>query len=281
MNTDHEFKSRQVDVPALERLGRSFEAAFEPKPRNAGVGWAVRLAVAVALAALVGLTPTGRAVASDVAALIGIDNLLIEDGSFSGDLGQGTLAGQPYSVTVSGDGEPGETCIFVAFDRAPGSDMGSCQGEGSEKLLDENTVYPFVYRPAEGVADTGAMVQTLTTRDVERIEVEFTRMDGSRGSETLDRFVLSPEAVERVGLPPSESVAFFVGLLPDTLPPDLSDPAYDASEANLIKSMELVSFDGDGNKIARSKLTEAADYPDSGNYDSRLKKRRFGQVLPR
>lgn len=281
MSADSEFTSRHVPVPALEELGQRFEGAFEPEPRRLRAGNGIRFGIAASVAALLalaGLTPAGRAVAGEVAAFIGIDNLVIEEDNFTGELGRGTLAGEPYSVSVVGDGAPGETCIFVAFDNAPGSDMGSCQGEGVEEILAENTVLPFIYRPAEGVADDGAMVQTLALRDVERLEVEFTRRDGAPDDEAMDRFALPPEAVELIGLPPSESVAFFVALLPDVLPPKLGDPGYDDAQDALINSVELVAFDADGNELARSGLTDPADPPDFGNYDSRLDRQRIGDL---
>lgn len=286
MSAGSEFTSRQVGgVPALEELGERFEAAFQPEARRVRPGNRRRFGIAAvsvaALLALTGLTPTGRAVAGDVAAFIGIDDLVIEEDNFTGELGRGTLAGESYTVTVVGDGEPGETCIFVTFDNAPGSEMGSCQGAGVEEILAENTVLPFIYRPAEGVDDSGAMVQTLAPRDVERLEVEFTRRDGAPDGAPMDRFVLPPEAVELIGLPPSESVAFFVALLPDVLPPKLGDPGYPDAQNALISSIELVAFDADENELARSELTDPADPPDFGNYDSRLDKQRIGDLEAR
>lgn len=269
-------------VPVLEELGRRFEASLEGESSYGSFTPRLRLAVAgwvTALVALTALTPTGRAVAEDVAEFVGITNVEIDRGEFSGELGSGTIAGQPYLVTVSGDiGETGETCIFVTFVNAEGSDIGSCQGEGFGEAIAENTVLPFLYRPAEGVVDRGAMIQTLSTPDVDRLEVTYEQTDGQMSRDDMQRFALPEQAVERLGLPSSESASFFLAVLPGTLPANLGDPGYDAAAERLTDSIKLTAYDVDGDVVAERELTQLADPPDFGNYDSRLDQRRFGTV---
>lgn len=228
--------------------------------------WLAGALGAVFVAAMLSLTPPGRAIAEDVGQLVGIgepssfDQSAISDLPASGPglvLASGTIPGseQPYELVgyaseeTSQGGSPGPmSCLN--FD-LPGLDKPSeagfnrvCVGGPQRRTLDtsgftdaEDTLGP----------DARYWVEGLVSPEVSRVEVTYEDADGERQQAPVVLGMLTDEIADQVGAP--VELGRFLGFMPDD---GIASSAVGASpdEHPFLETIEVRAFDADGNEIA-------------------------------
>ena len=264
MNPDQLPPAEPVDdLPSLDALGRTFAAAAAAEargrrgaqrsslPRFAAIGLC-----AIALLGLGSLTPPGRAVAEQVGDLVGIGKPEIDGQSFTVLLDRDRVDGRGYEVEASGDFQPGETCIFLNFKAIGGDQMGSCLAGDTPEVVRREKVAPFIYRATPGLFGDGTIVvQMLASLDVDRVELQYRRTDGSPGSVDASGSALDPSLTDDIGVGSNQATRFFFAVLPASLPADLRNLDRDAETDSLLSSLVISTYDAAGNQLSSRRMS--------------------------
>lgn len=246
-------------LPAIAALGRQFEALADSDERAPSrvLRGRPRLALAgLACLALAVASPPGQAVAERMGELIGFVD---EDGSVVIGSGESPGDQHPYTVTVSGNPRPGETCVFTRFDETATA-MGSCLANGAASDLAERGISPLVYWPPRGLLEEGsAVAQGLISPDTARLEITYAAPGKERTEIPADLSQLDRDLLATGGLS-DDPTKFFVAFLP----PEVMDDATVRS----VSGVEITGYDETGRKLFRRDLSSLAEHESTlGNPD--------------
>jgi hypothetical protein len=251
----------------LTVLGEQF-AALERAERGRGyrpwpaVARPLAIAVLIALAlVLASLTPPGRAVASRIGELIGVGDEPSEGPGIV--IGAGSSPdGFPFEVVASDGGGPGisegQTCVFLAIPGTTGR-TGSCLTDDGARSLRRHEIKPLVYgAPPELGPEAELIVQGLTTREIDAVEVTYPDPeDGQLTSAPVQFSRLDARLGERIGS--GERVGHFAAFLPqgvlrgDQRAPDHLTPR---SIRESLSEVDVRALSDDGAVVTEGTLVE-------------------------
>lgn len=238
-------------LPAIAALGHQFEALATREERAPQAGLRTRPRLALALAGLATLliaasTPPGQAVGERIGELIG---LVKEDGSVV--IGSGLAPGEqhPFTVVVSGEPEPGETCVFVRFEELRRhAGMGSCVANWAAQDLAERGISPLVYWPPSGLlVDGSAVLQGLISAQTSRVEITYDAPGEDPASIPADLSQLDRDLLAAGGLS-DDPTKFFVAFLPPEVMADAGPRS--------VRGVEITGYDESGRELYRRDLSK-------------------------
>jgi hypothetical protein len=216
--------------------------------------------IAVALASL---TPTGRAIATDVGQLVGIGDQPsqgVPEGESAVVIGTGdTARSYRYEVvaeTNRGGTDRSETCVVLEFPELPGQEAGDCLTDASRRSLPEDEIAPFIYgAQSQFGPDAALIVQGLATLDVASVTVTYQSADGSRGEASVEMSSLDGDLSRQIGV--DDETGFFFAFLPQAILEGEPNDTHTLSACSVERSLatvEVTAYDEAGNPIVTKDL---------------------------
>jgi len=218
-------------IPVLEALEAEFARALPTVPSRADRRRVLPLAIPAAaaiIAAVMALSPGGRALAERIAELVGIGDEptrnatgLIDEPAIV--IGAGDSPnGAAYEVVASADmniyrAETSATCIGLDFPSSDAPSNAGCLTEDVLRALDKRVFLPTAFLGSSELGAERLIVDGLASPRVASAEVERVAADGSIARYPMEISQLTAGLANQIGA--SQEATFLLAFLPEDLVP--------------------------------------------------------------